>query len=147
MDILTANHDHVVGPTQSDGRDWRQAMRDAIRDPVELLRKLELDSDAQFVDRARSARDEFGLFVPVEFLRRMRPGNRNDPLLIQVLPLTLEKQQSSQYVLDPVADEAAKVRPGLLQKYPGRALLVVTGQCAVHCRYCFRREFDYKQHT
>ena len=33
--------------------------------------------------------------------------------------------------------------PGLLQKYSGRALLISTGACAVHCRYCFRREFPY----
>ncbi len=33
--------------------------------------------------------------------------------------------------------------PGLLQKYSGRALLVTTGACAVHCRYCFRRHYPY----
>jgi EF-P beta-lysylation protein EpmB len=31
----------------------------------------------------------------------------------------------------------------MLQKYQGRALLVTTGACAVHCRYCFRRHFPY----
>ncbi len=34
-------------------------------------------------------------------------------------------------------------RPGLLRKYRGRALLISTGACAVHCRYCFRRHYDY----
>jgi EF-P beta-lysylation protein EpmB len=35
--------------------------------------------------------------------------------------------------------------PGLLQKYAGRALMVATGACAVHCRYCFRRHFPYDE--
>ena len=34
--------------------------------------------------------------------------------------------------------------PGLLQKYGGRALLIVSGVCAVACRYCFRREIPYQ---
>src|SRR5690606_11039520 len=34
-------------------------------------------------------------------------------------------------------------QPGVLQKYAGRVLLVVTGACAVHCRYCFRRNYPY----
>ena len=34
---------------------------------------------------------------------------------------------------------------GLLQKYDGRALLITTGACAVHCRYCFRRHYPYSE--
>jgi EF-P beta-lysylation protein EpmB len=30
-----------------------------------------------------------------------------------------------------------------LQKYQGRALVITTGACGVHCRYCFRRQFPY----
>jgi len=37
------------------------------------------------------------------------------------------------------------VQPGILQKYHGRALLITTGACAVHCRYCFRRHFPYEE--
>jgi len=33
----------------------------------------------------------------------------------------------------------------VLQKYPHRVLLVVTGACAIHCRYCFRRHFPYAE--
>jgi EF-P beta-lysylation protein EpmB len=33
----------------------------------------------------------------------------------------------------------------VLHKYRGRALLITTGACAVHCRYCFRRHFPYTE--
>jgi EF-P beta-lysylation protein EpmB len=45
--------------------------------------------------------------------------------------------------LDPVGDRSAEVLPGLLRKYHGRALLIASGACAIHCRYCFRRHFPY----
>ena len=35
--------------------------------------------------------------------------------------------------------------PGVLHKYRGRVLLVVTGACPVHCRYCFRRHFPVRR--
>jgi EF-P beta-lysylation protein EpmB len=46
-------------------------------------------------------------------------------------------------LMDPVGDLAAQRLPGLLQKYTGRVLLVTTGACAIHCRYCFRRHYPY----
>ncbi|MET0291610.1 MAG: KamA family radical SAM protein, partial [Steroidobacteraceae bacterium] len=47
------------------------------------------------------------------------------------------------FVVDPLGEAAARRTSGLLQKYAGRALLITTGACAVHCRYCFRRDYDY----
>jgi EF-P beta-lysylation protein EpmB len=83
------------------------------------------------------------LFVPRSFIARMRPGDPHDPLLRQVLPLAEEDVEVPGYIADPVGDELAVRQPGLLQKYEGRGLLVATGACAIHCRYCFRRHFPY----
>jgi EF-P beta-lysylation protein EpmB len=49
------------------------------------------------------------------------------------------------YSADPVGDCASRRAPGLLRKYRGRALLLTTGACAVHCRYCFRRHYPYDE--
>jgi EF-P beta-lysylation protein EpmB len=76
----------------------------------------------------------------------MRPGDPDDPLLRQVLPLSEELSPAPGFDIDPVDDSAAELTPGVLQKYNGRALLVTTGACAVHCRYCFRRHFPYAEH-
>jgi EF-P beta-lysylation protein EpmB len=74
----------------------------------------------------------------------MRPGDVNDPLLRQVLPLADEIRAMPDFVADPVGEEASVIQPGLLQKYQGRALMITTGACAIHCRYCFRRNFPYE---
>jgi L-lysine 2,3-aminomutase len=91
----------------------------------------------------------FPLRVPESFLRRMRPGEAHDPLLRQVLPVAEELAPPPPgYGPDPLGEEAARRAPGLLHKYHGRALLVTTAACAIHCRYCFRREFPYaEQHS
>lgn len=116
-------------------------MKQAVRDPAELCRLLGLDP--ALVARAQAADRLFPLFAPRPYIDRMRPGDPHDPLLRQVLPIAEETRLAPGYVDDPVGDDAATVLPGLLQKYAGRALLITTGACAVHCRYCFRRHFPY----
>ena len=74
----------------------------------------------------------------------MAKGNWEDPLLCQFLPTLEELKVSPLFVLDPVADGNARKKPKLLHKYNGRALLVCTSACAMHCRYCFRQHFDYE---
>ena len=116
-------------------------MRSAVRDPAELLHLLELP--ATLLPAARRAAEQFGLFVPRGYVARMRKSDPCDPLLRQVLPLADEFRPTPGFQADPVGDLAAEVVPGLLRKYQGRALLITTGACAIHCRYCFRRHFPY----
>ena len=121
--------------------DWQQQLADAVTDPAELLQRLNLPGE--LLQAAQSAARQFRLRVPEAYLARMRPGDPEDPLLRQVLPLGAELEPAPGYVTDPVGDLNAMTTPGLLHKYRGRALLVTTGACAVHCRYCFRRHFPY----
>ena len=120
---------------------WQQRWREAIRDPRELLRQLGLDPVALGV--SDEAASQFAVRVPQGFAARMRHGDRHDPLLRQVLPITDELKVVPGFSLDAVGDGAAKKATGVIQKYRGRALLVTTGSCAINCRYCFRRHFDY----
>lgn len=87
----------------------------------------------------------FPMRVPRGYVARMRRRDPADPLLLQVLPLAREAEPTHGFTADPLEEHVASRHPGLLQKYQGRALLVVTGACAVHCRYCFRRHFPYAE--
>jgi EF-P beta-lysylation protein EpmB len=147
MTILTAPSP-AVRPTWAPPRyaSWQEAIRDAIRDPAELCRVLELPEEvADAAQRVCAASPGFSLFAPRGFVARMCPGDAIDPLLRQVLPLVEELDDTPGFVRDPVGDLAAERQPGLLQKYAGRVLLVTSGVCAVHCRYCFRRHFPYSE--
>ncbi|MFO1424115.1 MAG: EF-P beta-lysylation protein EpmB [Candidatus Competibacteraceae bacterium] len=122
---------------------WQRELARAITDPAELLGELELDLG--LLPAARAAAARFPLRVPRGFVRRMVKGDPNDPLLRQILPLGMELEATPGFVADPVGDRAAQAALGVLHKYHGRALLIVTGACAVHCRYCFRREYPYAE--
>jgi EF-P beta-lysylation protein EpmB len=116
-------------------------LRDVVRDADELCRLLDLPADAARV--AKLAAGQFPLFVPRGYVARMRPGDPADPLLRQVLPLGDELREVPGFVADPVGDLTATRQAGLLHKYQGRVLMITTGRCAIHCRYCFRRQFPY----
>lgn len=146
---LNSQHDPIAfastprgGP---DGPGWQQLLADAVTDPRELCTLLELDP--ALVLPAVAAAKDFALRVPRSYVARMRKGDPNDPLLLQVLPVSAETQEVEGFVTDPVGDLDRRAAQGLLHKYRGRALLVTTGACAVHCRYCFRRHFPYGEES
>jgi EF-P beta-lysylation protein EpmB len=132
-------------PLVAQPRRWQQLWREAVTDPLELLRLLGLSAQApQLLPAADTG---FPLRVPHGFVDRMRRGDAADPLLLQVLPQAAELGEVPGFTRDAVGDLAARAASGVLHKYDGRALLIATGSCAVHCRYCFRRHFPYAEET
>ncbi|NOR51100.1 MAG: EF-P beta-lysylation protein EpmB, partial [Gammaproteobacteria bacterium] len=85
----------------------------------------------------------FPLRVSQSFVKQIEPGNMDDPLLIQILPRPYESELVEGFCNDPVGDLNNSVSNGVIHKYRNRVLLTVTGACAIHCRYCFRRNFPY----
>lgn len=126
----------------TDRGDWHAQLRDAIQQPQELLNLLGLT--ATDVGLLEEACHDFPMKVPRAFVDRMQPGDPHDPLLRQVLASAAELVSPADYSRDPVGETGAAIqRPGIIHKYTGRALLIVTAGCAVNCRYCFRRHFPY----
>ena len=121
--------------------EWQRLLASAFNDLPSLLDYLDLDA-AHWPD-AQPAIGTFNLRVPRGFADLMRRGDPQDPLLRQVLPLAKEMDAQVGFSSDPVGDSEAQANPGLLHKYRGRVLIVATGACAVHCRYCFRRYYPY----
>ncbi|VAW56442.1 Lysine 2,3-aminomutase [hydrothermal vent metagenome] len=122
---------------------WQQQLSQAITEPHQLFQALKLNK--QDFPNHESANQQFSLKVPYAYLNKMEKGNPLDPLFLQVMAQSQEMHQVEGYVHDPVGDLNANKSPGLLHKYQGRVLLITTGVCAVHCRYCFRRHFPYQQ--
>ncbi len=122
-------------------KNWQKQHAEALREPEELLQQLALPASLLAPAQVASAR--FSMCVPGSWVTRIKVGNPDDPLLRQILPVAEELESSSDFSTDPVGDLEARVLPGLLHKYQGRVLLMTTGACAIHCRYCFRRHYPY----
>ena len=112
---------------------WQMALIEAVTDPRELLELLELDMS--LLDQAKTAATLFPLKVPRGFIARMQKGNRADPLLCQVLPISDESDVVAGFTEDSLNESKTNLITGLLHKYHGRVLLIPTGACGVHCRY------------
>lgn len=110
-----------------------------ITDINELLMRLELKPKC--LADIDWSNQHFSLRVPQAYVAKMQKGDAHDPLLRQVLPVLAEIEPTPGYVEDPLGEASAVVAPGVLQKYAGRVLMLVTGSCAIHCRYCFRKHY------
>jgi len=122
--------------------EWQNALSAAIREPDRLVDRLHLPES--YRSAAQTASQIFPLLVTESYLQKMEPGNPQDPLLLQVLPLGMEQETNPDFQVDAVGDTDARRAAGLLHKYRGRALLITTGLCAIHCRYCFRKHYPYR---
>ncbi|WP_293264517.1 EF-P beta-lysylation protein EpmB [Neptunomonas sp.] len=123
--------------------DWQTLLRQSICNIDELLNEVKLDSSILPVS-AQAATD-FAIRVPTPYLNRIEKGNPNDPLLLQVLPQPAEMERYPGYSNDPLEELDTNPAPGLIHKYKGRVLLILSGACAINCRYCFRRHFPYQE--
>ncbi len=140
-DQLVANveiNPNAINPLVSS---WQLEYKTSITNIEHLCQTLGLE--IRQLPISCQANKQFPLRVPQSYVKRMQYGNPNDPLLLQVLPTSHEEKHIDGYIKDPVGDLQSIKSPGLLQKYNGRALVLATSRCAIHCRYCFRRHFPY----
>lgn len=124
---------------------WQELLKQGVNNTGDLLDLVQLSE--QDIPAALLSPQPFKLRVPQGFINRMQRGNPHDPLLLQVLPVSDELNTTPGYTADPLVESQTNPIPGLLQKYKSRALLTITGACAINCRYCFRRHFPYSDNN
>ena len=125
--------------------DWQKALARAIKTPEALAEHLSLALES--LPALKGTHGVFPIKVTDYWLSLIERGNPNDPLLRQILPDAAELIEVDGFIADPVDDDAAYRGNGVIQKYQGRALLITTGACAIHCRYCFRRHYPYDENS
>lgn len=119
---------------------WRRALRQNFTDLERLAEYLQLDADQR---KKLLSRPKFALNLPSRLANKIVKGTLDDPILRQFVPLSEEILLTPGFASDAVGDQLCRKASKLLHKYEGRVLLVTTGACAMHCRYCFRQQFDY----
>ncbi|MCH4810148.1 EF-P beta-lysylation protein EpmB [Vreelandella neptunia] len=134
------SHRHSIGRST-----WQQQLSHAIRDPQTLCERLRLNRD--WLAGAQVGHELFEVCVPEAYLKRIAYADINDPLLRQVIPLGEEALTPAGYVVDPLEEADHRPAKGLIHKYAGRVLLIASPNCAINCRYCFRRHFPYSDNS
>lgn len=120
---------------------WRQILKTNFVHWAKLADFLELSQEQR---TSIDTNANFSLNLPLRLAKKIIKGDLNDPLLIQFLPKLQEKESRLAFVDDPTGDALCQRTPKLLHKYNGRALLICTSACAMHCRFCFRQNYPYE---
>lgn len=118
---------------------WQKDLTEVIKSSDKLAESLNIG----ITTPAILNKSKFKLKAPKNFIQNIENGNINDPLLKQILPLTEENIVNSAFTASPLFEEKFIKIPGLIHKYKSRVLLIISGGCAINCRYCFRKEFPY----
>ena len=109
---------------------WLKALRNSITDPAELAHRFGVNAEPLGVVASR-----YPLRITPHYLGLIEtPG---DPIWLQCVPDPLELADDQ--VPDPLDEERLSPVPGLIHRYPDRAVLLVSTTCAVYCRFCMRK--------
>lgn len=88
----------------------------------------------------------FSLNLPMRLAEKIEKNNIDDPIFKQFVPDLSENKTKKGFCEDPTEDQTFNNNK-LLKKYSNRALLLCSSACAMHCRYCFRKNFPYQRET
>lgn len=114
---------------------WARALAKGLVTPAQLAREgLVAPGEAEGLE---SVKEVFDIRVPQALLDGVRAGDAT--LARQFVPRPEELVFLPEELEDPIGDERFSPVEGLTHRYPDRALLKVTYQCASYCRFCFRR--------
>jgi lysine 2,3-aminomutase len=117
--------------------DWKWQLRNAVRTADGLRQALDLtEQEYQAALRAEGA--GFPIAITPHALGLIDRSDPHCPLRRQLVPAHEEGTPAIGDLRDPLGEEAHEVAPELIQRYPDRALLLVSDRCAVYCRFCTR---------
>ncbi len=122
---------------------WKTELQSSIHHYQDLAEVCNLKLKG--LPASENKQSGFPVKVPRPFLSRIDINNPADPLLLQILPTIDENHVSPGFQSDAVGELNKHLTPGLIKKYHGRALLIATATCPIHCRYCFRRHYPYQE--
>lgn len=121
--------------SEAEWNDWHWQLSHRLNDIEDFEKVLTL------TESEKAALSEPGLFrvdITPYFISLINPDDPNDPIRRQVIPRAEEIVPFEGMKEDSLAEELHSPVPGLVHRYPDRALMLVTTQCASYCRYCTR---------
>ena len=117
--------------------DWKWQFRNRITSVERLAEFIPLEKQEQ--ERLKFVTSRYPLSITPHYLSLIDPDNPDDPVRRQAVPSFEETACAGIGQEDPLAEQKDSVVPGLVHRYPDRALMVLTNICPVLCRHCTRK--------
>jgi lysine 2,3-aminomutase len=116
--------------------DWRRHVVGAVRRLDDLAPEL---TDPEERAALEAAVERFPMAITPYYLSLIDPADPADPIRRMVVPGAREIASTAASSDDPIREREHAPVPGLIRRYPDRALLLVSGSCFAICRHCTRR--------
>lgn len=116
---------------------WQWQLQNALHTADELAGALRL-TPGELAAARRAEAAGFPISITPYYLGLIDADDPSCPIRRQVVPAAEEGEAVPGDLRDPLGEEAHEVAPELVQRYPDRALLLVSDRCAVYCRFCTR---------
>ena len=126
--------------TTAHWRDWKWQMKHCIRDLDTFQKLLGIELPEETQEAFKQTVKKFPMSITPYYLSLIDTDNlENDPVFKQSFPSPLELVISKSETLDPLHEDKDSPVPGLMHRYPDRALLMVSNKCSMYCRHCTRK--------
>ena len=116
--------------------DWRWQMRNRLRSVGDLPAGFRAESSLKGLADAAA---KSPLAVTPYYASLIRENNYTDPIFKMCVPDPRELIDPACLKDDPLEEDEDMPVPGLVHRYPDRALLIATATCSCYCRHCTRK--------
>lgn len=123
--------------SDEDWNDWKWQVKNRVTTVEDLKRYIPLTSSEE--KGIKECLESLRMAITPYYLSLIDIENPNDPIRKQAIPTANELYKSLADLDDPLHEDSDSPVPGLTHRYPDRALLLITDQCAMYCRHCTRR--------
>ena len=110
---------------------WERMLSSGIGTAEELSSFFDIDKSE--IQRAISS---YPMFINPYYLGLIK--DKGDAVYRQAVP-DIAELTGTEGTADPLNEESLSPVPGLTHKYPDRVLFLVSGRCAMYCRFCNRK--------
>lgn len=118
-------------------KDWKWHFRNRITGIKQLSQYIRFTPEEEL--QLELVTKRYPVSITPYYLSLINPDDSNDPIMKQAVPSTLEMTMSTIGLEDPLSEKEDSVVPGLVHRYPDRALMVLTDICPMLCRHCTRK--------
>lgn len=123
----------------ADWADGRWQLKNRVTSLEALERLLPLSAAERDGVRAAESQGGFEWGITPYYLSLIDPADARDPVRLQCIPQARESHALVHDLLDPLGEDPKMPVPGIVHRYPDRALFLLTDRCTVYCRFCTRR--------
>ena len=136
-DSTTRTHSSQLKTLNQKDTNWAKELSNGLINLNQMAERGYLNPSETQPEEMEEVKELFDFRVPESFFNQL--DNEDPSIKNQVIPTKNELNFAQEEEEDPIGDEAFSPVEGITHRYADRVVLKPTYNCAVYCRFCFRR--------